>query len=266
MCARLAFANDVNVLTAATVRSAFASLLLLGLLRARGTPVVPLPQQFKSTLVLGLLIAAQTVLIQAAVALLPVTLAILVFFTYPFLTGVVISLRGEERFTPQLAATLAAAFVGLALVLGVGAERVSLLGVAAALGAAVSFSAVLVLTPRLAPGIGAPLRTFFMLATAAVILVAAALATHEFRLPMSAAGWSGLAGLSIFYAAGIIGLFLVLPLLGAIRTVVVLNLEPVAVALVAWLALGESLAPAQGIGAAIVVTAVMFYQLRGRRA
>ncbi len=147
-----------------------------------------------------------------------------------------------------------------------GSERVNVLGVAAGVGAAVSFSAALVLTPKLAPGLGAPLRTFFTLATAAVILVATSLVSHEFRLPQNAAGWSGLAGLSILYAAGIIGLFLLLPLLGAIQTAVVLNLEPVAVALVAWLALDEALAPAQVAGAAIVVTAVMLYQLRERRA
>ncbi len=265
VCARFAFANGVSVLTAATVRSALASVLLLVLLRARGTPVLPLPRQLKPTLALGLLIAAQTVLIQTAVALLPVTLAILIFYSYPFLTGVAISLRGDERFTPQLAAALAAAFVGLALVLGVASHRVNVLGIAAGVGAAVSWALALVLTPKLAPGLGAPLRTFFMLTTAALVLAAAALVSHQFRLPQNAAGWSGLAGLSILYAVGIIGLFLLLPLLGAIRTAVALNLEPVAVALVAWLALGETLAPAQLAGAAIVVTAVMLYQLRGGR-
>jgi drug/metabolite transporter (DMT)-like permease len=265
VCARVAFTNGVNVLTAATVRSLLAAALLLVLLRLRRTPVLPLPREFKGTLVLGLFIAGQTVLIQLAVAALPVTLALLVFYSYPFFTGLASILLGDERFSWRLAATLVAAFVGLALVLGVSAQPVDPLGVAAALGAALSFTGAVVLTQRLAPGLGAPLRTFFMLATAAAIFVAAAAATADVRLPAAGAGAVGLAGLAVFYAVGIISLFLLLPLLGPVQTAIVLNLEPVLVAMIAWAALGESLTATQIAGAVIVVGAVMLYQLTAKR-
>jgi drug/metabolite transporter (DMT)-like permease len=64
---------------------------------------------------------------------------------------------------------------------------------------------------------------------------------------------------------GITGLFLLLPLLGPAQTAVVLNLEPVAVAAIAWVALGETLTPLQCVGALVVVVAVIAYQLRVRR-
>jgi drug/metabolite transporter (DMT)-like permease len=265
VAARLAFANGVNVMTAATVRSVCAGLLLLAWLAARREAVLPLPPTFKSTMALGLLIAAQTVCIQAAVALMPVTLAILVFYTYPFLTGVAASLLGDERFTPRLAVALLAAFVGLALVLGVEPQPVSAWGMLAALGAALTFAAAVVLTPRLAPGLGAPLRTFYMLATTAAVFVAASAASQAFRWPATEAGWIGLAGLTFGYAFGIIGLFLVLPRLGAVQTAFVLNLEPVAVAGIAWLALGEALTSLQIAGAVIVVATVMLFQMSGRK-
>jgi drug/metabolite transporter (DMT)-like permease len=265
VCARFAFANGVNVLTAATVRSLLAAALLLALLRARRTAVLPLPREFRGTLVLGLFIAAQTVTIQVAVALLPVAIALLVFYTYPFFTGVASILLGDERFSWRLAATLVAAFVGLALVLGVNAQPVNPLGVAAALGASLSFTAAVVLTQRLAPGLGAPLRTFFMLATAAAVFVAAAVVTADVRVPAGGTGAFGLAGLAAFYAAGIIGLFLLLPLLGPVQTAIVLNLEPVVVAVIAWAALGEALTPTQIFGAVMVVAAVMLFQVTARR-
>jgi drug/metabolite transporter (DMT)-like permease len=265
VCARVAFTNGVNVLTAATVRSLLAAALLLVLLRLRRTPVLPLPREFGGTLVLGLFIAGQTVFIQLAVAALPVTLALLVFYSYPFFTGLASILLGDERFSWRLAATLVAAFVGLALVLGVSAQPVDPLGVAAALGAALSFTGAVVLTQRLAPGLGAPLRTFFMLATAAAVFVAAAAATADVRLPAAGAGAVGLTGLAVFYALGIIGLFLLLPLLGPVQTAIVLNLEPVLVAMIAWAALGESLTATQIAGAVIVVGAVMLYQLTAKR-
>lgn len=260
VAARLAFANGVTVITAATVRSVCAGLLLLVLLQVRRERVLPLPPAFKSTMVLGVLIAAQTVCIQVAVALMPVTLAILVFYTYPFLTGVAASLLGDERFTPRLAVALVAAFAGLALVLGVEPQPVSVWGVLAALGAAVTFTAAMVLTPRLAPGMSTPLRTFFMLATTASVFAVASVATQNFHWPAGEAGWIGLAGLAAGYAVGIIALFLLLPRIGAVQASVVLNLEPVAVALIAWLALGEALTPLQMAGAVIVVATVILFK------
>ena len=265
VAARLAFASGVNVMTAATVRSVCAGLLLLAWLVARREPVLPLPPTFRSTMLLGVLIAAQTLCIQTAVALMPVALAILVFYTYPFLTGVAASLLGDERFTPRLAAALFTVFVGLALVLGVEPQPVSPWGVLAALGAAVSFAAAVVLTPRLAPGLGAPLRTFYMLATTAAIFVAASAASQAFRLPATDAGWIGLAGLTLGYTFGIIGLFLVLPRMGPVQTAFVLNLEPVAVAGIAWLALGEALTALQIAGAIAVVATVMLFQTGARK-
>ncbi|MFO1362964.1 MAG: DMT family transporter [Burkholderiales bacterium] len=265
VCARVAFTHGVSVLTAATARSLLAAALLLALLRLQRTPVLPLPREFPRTLLLGVLIAGQTAMIQVAVALLPVTIALLVFYTYPFFTGLASILLGSERFSWRLAATLLAAFVGLALVLGVSLQPVHPLGIAAALGASVAFTAAVVLSQRLAPGLGAPLRTFFMLATAATIFVAVAAATAAVGLPPAGAGALGLAGLAVFYAAGIIGFFLLLPMLGPVQATVVLNLEPVIVATLAWAALGEALTPPQVLGAVTVVGAVMLFQLTGKR-
>jgi drug/metabolite transporter (DMT)-like permease len=49
------------------------------------------------------------------------------------------------------------------------------------------------------------------------------------------------------------------------QTAVVLNLEPVAVALVAWGMVGEVLTATQSLGAVIVVAAVITFQVTTRR-
>jgi drug/metabolite transporter (DMT)-like permease len=108
------------------------------------------------------------------------------------------------------------------------------------------------------------LRTFFMLATTAAIFVAASVAMQSFRLPASDAAWTGLAGLTLGYALGITGLFLLLPRLGAVQTSIVLNLEPVAVAAIAWAALGEALTPLQIVGAVVVVATVILFKATAR--
>jgi drug/metabolite transporter (DMT)-like permease len=80
--------------------------------------------------------------------------------------------------------------------------------------------------------------------------------------PGSPIAWAGLAGLCVLYGLGIVGLFLLLPRMGPVQTAVVLNMEPVFVAFIAWATLGERLSAMQMAGAAIVVAAVMSTQIR----
>jgi drug/metabolite transporter (DMT)-like permease len=105
-----------------------------------------------------------------------------------------------------------------------------------------------------------------MLSTAAAVFSTVTVANGAWLWPENTGAWIGLSGLGLFYAFGIVGLFLLLPHLGAVQTTVVLNLEPVAVAVIAFLALGERLTSVQVLGAATVVAAVMYYQLAGRLA
>ena len=265
VCARFAFAHGVGILTAATLRSVCATLILFALIRVRGIPVLANAAGAKATLFFGCLIATQTLAVQLAVKLVPVALAILLFYTYPLFTGIASSLLGAEKLSARLLAALVAAFAGLALVLGVAAEGVNVSGVAAALAASACFSAVLVLTPKLAPTLAAPVRTFLMMTTAATLLLAASAVSQQFQWPGDPAGAAGLAGLALFYAVGIVILFLVLPRLGPTQTAVVLNLEPIAVAMLAWAALGEALSPMQVLGAVVVVAAVITFQVAARR-
>jgi drug/metabolite transporter (DMT)-like permease len=265
VCARLALTHGVTILTAATSRSVCAAALLFALLRLRGIPLLPLKGTADVTVLFGLLIAAQTLALQLAVKRMPVALAILLFYTYPLFTGIASSMLGGERLSPRLVTALFAAFGGLALVLGVAVHGIDPLGVAAALVASACFTAVLVLTPKLAPTLPAPVRTLLMLTTAALLFLVASLVLRQFHWPPDNAGAAGLIGLAVFYAVGIIVLFLVLPLLGPTQTAVVLNLEPVAVALVAWGMVGEVLTATQSLGAAIVVAAVITFQVTARR-
>ncbi len=260
--ARLAFSSGVSVLTAATVRSLCATALVLGLLRLRGVALMPLPRGARPMMLLGLAIAAQTVLVQVAVSRLPVALAILLFYTYPFFTSLAQAALGAERFAPRLGVALTVAFAGLVLVLGVSPQAIDGWGVAAALGAAATFTAALVLTPRWAPNLDAAVRTGLTMGTAAVIFCGASLLSDGFRWPGAGPALAGLLGLSLCYAAGIVALFLLLPRVGPTRAAFVLNLEPVAVAGVAWVLLGEALHGVQLVGAALVVGSVIGYQWR----
>lgn len=262
VCARVAFRHGVGILTAATLRAGAAVVILFVLLAARRIPFRGPPRELRGTIVLGLCVVVQTLLIQFAVKRLPVTLAILVFYTYPLLTAAATSLLGDHRLTPGRVITLLLAFGGLTLVLGVEAATIDLVGLAAAFGASIAFTSALILTPRLAPSLAAPLRTFLMLATAASVFAIATVAADAFALPEAPEALAGLAGLVLFYACGFVALFLLLPRLGAVQSALILNLEPVAVAVIAWLTIGETLSLLQCAGAGIVVATVLADRLR----
>jgi drug/metabolite transporter (DMT)-like permease len=87
-----------------------------------------------------------------------------------------------------------------------------------------------------------------------------------FHLPNAPAGWWGLALLTLLYGIGISILFTVLPRLGVVGNSAIMNVEPVFALVLAWLILGQAIAPSQVAGALLVVATVIWLGLRPRRA
>jgi drug/metabolite transporter (DMT)-like permease len=82
------------------------------------------------------------------------------------------------------------------------------------------------------------------------------------HLPTAPAGWWGLAALTFLYGTAFTILFTVLPKLGVAGNSAIMNVEPVFALVLAWLILGQSIAPIQVAGALLVVGAVMLLGLR----
>jgi drug/metabolite transporter (DMT)-like permease len=59
-------------------------------------------------------------------------------------------------------------------------------------------------------------------------------------------------------------MFSLLPRLGVVGNSAIMNIEPVFALVLAWLLLGQSIAPIQVVGALIVVSTVMVLGLRRR--
>lgn len=263
--ARLAFLNGVGVLTGATIRSLMVLMILGFYLTIFRRPSLPPKREIKAALALGALLTLQTLGIQFAVKLLPVTLAILIFYTHPVITGISAWITGNEALSKRQAFMFAFAFLGIALVLGVNPEPIAPLGALAAMIASASFSAVFLLTPRLTGNVAAADRTFLMFFSTSILLITVSASTEGFLWPAATEGWWGLVGLTLFYALGVIGLFFALPLLGPSQTAVILNLEPVAVASIAWVFLGETLTTMQIFGGLLILSAIITYRLAAQR-
>jgi drug/metabolite transporter (DMT)-like permease len=70
-------------------------------------------------------------------------------------------------------------------------------------------------------------------------------------------GWIGLALLTVLYGSGITAMFVVLPRIAVTSDTGVLNIEPVAALLMGWMLLGQTLSLWQGLGALVVIGAII---------
>lgn len=265
VAARVAFDHGANVTTAVAFRSAGTALFVLGLLRLSGVPLAVPRRQLARALLVGLLLAVQSYCLYSAVAVIPVALALLAFNTHPMLLALFSWASGGERPAPRMLVAMPVALAGLAFALDVWGRSGDMAGrwgeigagVLWASGAAASFAAAMLLAARTLGGVDGRLRSFLTMSVVAVAAIAGGAAAGDFVLPADGVGWIALALLTAFYGTAITSLFVVLPRLGAVNNMAILNFEPIAVLGMAWLLLGQAVAPLQVAGALVVVAAVM---------
>ena len=274
VAARVAFNNGVDVATAVVFRSVVTTLVITALLFVQRVPVRFNTRQRRFLPLIGLLVGVQSLCLYSAVARLPVALALLAFNTYPLWTALWASLI--YRKPPERAVLLAMPVIlfGLAMALDVLGAASGLgavdqwksigVGVTFALAAAATFGAALVFTQHEAADVDGRVRTATTLGLAGLIALASVTVQGGFHFPQASAGWWGLLALTFLYGTAFTIMFTVLPRLGVVGNSAIMNVEPVFALVLAWLILGQVIAPVQVAGALLVVGAVMVLGLRRR--
>jgi drug/metabolite transporter (DMT)-like permease len=120
-----------------------------------------------------------------------------------------------------------------------------------------SFGLALYLITRWLPGVDGRVRTFYTMGTVAVVMILVGGLSAGFSMPRDAAGYGGLALLTVLYGSAITILFALLPRLGAVNNSAVLNFEPIATLGLGWVVLDQVVAPVQLLGALVVVGAII---------
>jgi drug/metabolite transporter (DMT)-like permease len=275
IAARTAFDHGVDAVTAVTVRSVVTSLVVGLIIVVQRVPIVLTPRQRRFLPLIGVLIALQGVWLYSAVARLPVALALLAFNTYPLWTALWARVLYAHRPERRVVLAMPVMLIGLALALdvlgaasGLGAamqwQRIGA-GVAFALSAAATFGVALVLTQHEAGTLDGRVRTASTMAIVAVLAFCGVVWQGGLHLPNATAGWWGLALLTLLYGTGITILFTVLPRLGVVGNSAIMNVEPVFALVLAWLILGQAIAPSQVAGALLVVATVLWLGLGQKR-
>ena len=274
VAARTAFNHGVDVVTAVTFRSTVTAFVVALIVWQQKVSLQLTVRHRKSLLLIGALIAVQSVCLYSAVARLPVALALLAFNTYPLLTAFWARVLYGHRPERVVLLAMPVMLVGLALALDVFGAASGLgavehwgqigAGVAFALAASATFGLALVITQHEAADVDGRLRTFTTMATVAILASVVALTQSGIHLPNASAGWWGLGALTFLYGTAFTIMFTVLPKLGVVGNSAIMNVEPVFALVLAWALLGQSIAPMQLVGALVVVATVMWMGLRKR--
>ena len=274
VAARFAFDHGTGLLLAILSRSGVTLLALLGLVAWQRESLRLPPGRVRWQLLLGLLIAVQSLCLYSAVARIPVALALLISNVFPILLALLTWALGGQPPTRRASAIMGVILVGLVLVLDLptrlagvdGSDPRWWSGVAFALMAATAFAAGLWITDHKLQGLRGAVRSVWTLGVVFVAMLVAGgagLVPGGMALPQDTPGWLGLAGLTVLYGTAFTTLFITLPRLNMAQNAPVMNIEPVASLLLGWLILQQTLAPIQLVGGLVVLAGIVWLA-RGR--
>jgi len=272
VAARLAFNNGVDVVTAVSCRSTITALVVCVLLWQQKVSFATTARDKKFLLMIGGLIAVQSVCLYSSVARLPVALALLAFNTYPLSTAIWARVLYKHRAERAVLLAMPVMLIGLAMALDVFGAASGLgaaahwsqigAGIVFALMASATFGLAMVITQHEVATLDGRLRTFSTMGLVAVFALTGAMTQGGLHWPTASPGWLGLGLLTLLYGTAFTIMFTVLPRLGVVGNSAIMNVEPVFALVLAWALLDQAIAPVQVAGALLVVAAVMWLGLR----
>jgi drug/metabolite transporter (DMT)-like permease len=259
---KVALIAGMDPLSLATFRSVFSVVFMLGWLWLRPPPVPYTARQRWIALGIGVLFAGVVFGLFKAFELVTVPVAILTYFIYPLLTGIIGALIGVDKLGWRGAAAAIVAFFGLALIVGAQPGAVALSGIAFALGAGCLRTAVLLISRAALAGADSRLLSWYSQLSSTLIFVVFALATWNWHSPQTGTGWFALLVVSVTVTIAVLTLFISINRIGPFRSALIMNLEPLIATILSAVLLGEFMTAWQVLGGAIMLGALVTFQLR----
>jgi len=259
---KIVLASGSDVLTLSLFRGLVGVALLFVWLRI-GTRPTPHSRRARwISLGLGVLFAGVVFGLFAAIAAVTVPVAILSYFVYPLITGFLGVLLGIERIGWRGALAALAAFCGLALMIRAHPQDLALAGIAFAFGAAICRTAILLITRSTLQDSDPQLTTWYTILGSTLVLGLAALLTWNWQAPQDTGGWAAMIGVSVGTTIAVLALFVSIKRIGPFRSALIMYLEPLLSTVLSAPVLGEIITPIQAVGGAVMLAALVSFQLR----
>ncbi|TBU99844.1 EamA family transporter [Stutzerimonas kirkiae] len=275
IAARIAFDDGTGVLLAVLCRSGATALVLGVIIVWQGHAIRLGRYAWGWQILLGLLIAGQSLCLYSAVARIPVALALLVANLFPILLALLTWGLGGPRPSLRQGLLMLLILVGLVCALDVpgqlaGSGPVSTTwknGVLLALCGALLFASALWVSDHKLQDMRGSVRSLLSMSvvfSSAALIGATDLMPSALGLPQHLHGWLALGVLALLYGTGFSILFVTMPRLDMQRNAPVMNIEPVATLVLGWLILGQTLNALQMLGGAIVLSGILLLSYRHR--
>ena len=262
---RLAYDHGSNPLTILTLRF-LAIALIMGLwLRVTRTSFAVSSRGLLACALVGVCFTSVSGGTLVSVSYIPVNLTVLIFYTYPMMTLLIVS--AMERRQPRIAelAAVIIALLGVGLAMQVSFEHLNAVGVAFALLAAIGATTTFIVAARALPEVGTALMSWYAGSVAFVGGAAMTLGLDAVAIPDTTFGIGLIAIIIAIFATAVVAMFVGVKLIGPVRSATLLCLEPVTAIFVAVLVLGEHLKAGQWLGAALVGIAMLIASRRPAR-
>jgi len=240
------------------LRYAATALGLAALLVATGRPLLPERGERAGVILAGVLgYGTESAFYFAALGHGSAAAITLLFYTYPVIVMVVTIAMDRRIPAGALIVALALAVGGSAIVAvgGTGVE-VQTAGIVLALCSATAYSSYLMATDRILRGTDPMTAAMWLAAGAALSTSTFAWAFGHNVIPRGGDWWKVM-GMALFTIGAFIAMLASLQRVGAVRNAIIGVIEPVAVALLAWLFLSERITWTTGLGGAMILAAAV---------
>jgi drug/metabolite transporter (DMT)-like permease len=253
---KIVFASGMDVMTMVSLRGVLVVAFIFAWLRIQPPPVWHTHRQRAIAWVIGVLFAGTMFGLMMAISLLPVSIAILAYFVYPLLTGVIGGVTGVDRLGWPALLTAIAAFLGLTLMLGAEYHNLSGAGIAWALAAAAFRTVSLLMTRAYLNGTDPRLTTWYSMLPSTLLFLVGSAVINDWHTPDSWLGWGAFVGTSVGSTLSTLLIYLSTNRVGPFRTAFIMNLEPLVTTVLSMLLQGELLTPPQAVGAAVMLVSL----------
>ena len=261
--ARVTYDYGSNPETVLVVRFSALAVLLVIWNTWRGKSLAIPPKLIALSMLVGLAYFIGIGSYLSSVAYMPVSLAVLIFYTFPILVTLISAAIHKHWPHPLQILALVIAFAGLILALDVETDGVQLIGLVFAVLASLGVTANMLSSAHVLKQVSTTVFSFYMALSTLLLSLVVTLFNGEFSPPHSTEGIIYFAGMLLFFFSGYICTYNAVRLIGPVLMSPLMNLEPIATSLLAVLLLEEVLLIQQVWGGAIVIFGILLAQLPG---
>jgi drug/metabolite transporter (DMT)-like permease len=258
LMANMAYKDGIDVNTTNAVRYLLTIFLLYFFHKIRGKQLKLPPRERFTGLTLGISVFMVGIGYLSATKYIPVSLAVLIFYTAPFFIAIISKFTENEPITLTRMMAIILAFIGLALALEIqSVATLNWRGLAFAFTAALGYTSLVIISRISMRTADSQAVSFHCLVSGTLLFVAFGLFADAPVGIIFQSAWLKLSISSLGLAVGYVTLFAGLEILGPVKTTMLMNTEPILTIIGAALLLGEWLSSTQLLGAGLVIVGII---------